>query len=260
MLPWQGCGTGSSPALIPLFTMPLACAAGRLRHGCCPLPTAGASLHPGDSQPQGTRPIGRQEQGHIPLLQELERETQDVPGWLRWELGSGGSPAPTPSWGCCWGHPIQARLGGARGYFGSFQHHPERCPMLLFIAPLAPAQLQPLACRNKPGGAKTNGASSIPAPQETTATGPRMLLLPRPAPGCPSGWTSLGTTGPGAGLSQHKAARPPGWTSMCWGCCGVGGEGADRSPSTDPSTEAAAICQEPACVTCPARGLQNHSG
>lgn len=126
--------------------------------------------------------------------------------------------------GCLCEQPGHAAFAGWQGYFGSFQHHPERCPMLLFITPLAPAQLQPLTCRKKPDGAKTNRASSIPTRQEVTLSGPRMLWLNRPAPGCPAGWTHLG---PGTGCNSTRLmlclCSQPGWTHVWNRFGGAGG-------------------------------------
>lgn len=124
-------------------------------------------------------------------------------------VGKRGEPRVCPERGS---HMLCVRRWG---YFRSFHHHPERCPTLLFINPLAPAQLQPLTCRKKPIGAKTNRASSIPA----GGSAERAEDAPAAAPG-PGGrrWPCPGTTAPGPGsrMPRHSRSCP-----LCaWLCRG----------------------------------------
>lgn len=290
LLPSQERSIGSPPALTPLFHMPalpggfpqapIPCGKPIRRHGWCPLPTPGASLlaggqpalgdtshreaggsrdtsrlagaaQPGAAGAAGARPAGEGDARAV---------VQGRPGW---ESGSEGSPAPTPSPGAASANILATRaLAGRHGYFGSCQHHPERCPMLLFINPLAPAQLQPACMQEKAQQSQDKQSQQHPRTVGGNAERAKDAPAEPPSPGLPGGMDMPWHRGPGAGLQQQQAAamsvqppwagpRVPGLPRSRWGAAG-------RTPCAAPSAGPAAQCQGPTCVAqrspCPAQG------
>lgn len=149
-------------------------------------------------------------------------------------------------------------LAGQQGYFGSFQHHPERCPMLLFINSLASAQLQPARMQEKTQRSQDKQSQQHPRMVGRNAERAKDAPAEPPSPGLPGGMDMPWHRSPGAGLRQHKAARPPwvhprvpGLPRSRWGAAG-------RLPRAAPSAGPSAQCQGPTCVAqkcpCPAQG------
>lgn len=254
LLPLWDRSIGSPPALIPFSTAPCACTAGEVSPGTQSLqqtqprawllPAAlsrGIPPHRGTASPGGHVPSGGgQEQGHIPLARaahpgaartEGARRAGEgdpgavVQGQAGWEWGSGGSPTPTPSPGAAAANtPATRALAGRQGYFGSFQHHPERCPMLLFINPLAPAQLQPARMEEKAQRSQDKQSQQHPRTVGGSAARAKDAPAEPPGPGLPGGMDMPWHHGPGARLQQQLRPRSrPGRTHACRGCRGARG-------------------------------------
>lgn len=135
----------------------------------------------------------------------------------------GPAPASTPRPGAAAANsPATRALAGPRGYFGNFQHHPERCPMLLFINPLAPAQLQAALMQEKARRSQDKQSQQHPCAAGGDAGRAKDAPAQTPGPGGPR--KQLGGARAQLGLLQDQSpSTPP--TAVPW---------LQRSPRTSP--------------------------
>lgn len=293
LLPSQECSIGSPPALTP-FLRDTTCL--RCRGGFCRYPATAANPAPGTagvrclllghpSSLGGQRALGHRSHREAGRSRDAAwlagaarpgaagaagaclAGERDPSGCCARVSGMGvgerGSPAPAPSPGAASVNILATRaLARRQGYFGSFQHHPERCPMLLFINPLAPAQLQPAHMQEKAQRSQDKQSQQHPRTVGGNAERAKDAPAEPPSPGPPSRMDTPWHRGPGARLQQHKAAatsaQPP-WADpdvpgLPWSRLRAAG----RTPRAAPSAGPAPQCQGPACATqkcpCPTQG------